>query len=58
MKKFLFNLVLMLAFCVPWAHGQTSPYFSEDFESMTANTVPTGWDNSASTPGEISTNPS
>ena len=29
MKKFLFNLVLMLALCVPWAHGQT---LNEGFE--------------------------
>lgn len=40
----------MVALCLSIAvqAQQTTPYF-EDFEGMSTNTVPTGWDNSAST---------
>ncbi|MCQ2332970.1 MAG: hypothetical protein MJZ95_07245, partial [Paludibacteraceae bacterium] len=43
MKKFLFIMALMLALCVPWAHGQT--LFYEGFESTTGSSLPTGWTN-------------
>ncbi len=43
MKKFLFIMTLLIAFCVPWAHGQTLLY--EGFESTSGTALPSGWTN-------------
>lgn len=51
MKKLLLKgFVMMVALCLSLIvqAQQTTPYF-EDFEGMTTGSVPTGWDNSAST---------
>ncbi|MBQ0082033.1 MAG: fibronectin type III domain-containing protein, partial [bacterium] len=59
MKKLISKcFVVMFAMCLPLlAQAQlTTPYF-EDFEGMSTNTVPTGWDNSASQSSTLSTTP-